>query len=183
MDSDVFFQGGSNLVRVLVVGVLAYAALIGLLRTTGPRALSKLNSFDLVVTVALGSVLATILLSKDVALLEGVVAFTVLLALQYGVTWLSVRSTTISQLVKAEPVLLLYRGEMLHRNMARARVVDAEVKAAVRSQGIASLEEVFAVVLETDGSISVMNEPGMSTPSAIEGILRQRQQDHGPSLN
>jgi uncharacterized membrane protein YcaP (DUF421 family) len=80
-------------------------------------------------------------------------------------------------------VLLLYRGEMLHRNMARARVVDAEVEAAVRSQGIASLEEVFAVVLETDGSISVMNEPGMSTPSAIEGILRQRQQDHGPSLN
>lgn len=63
-----FFNAWSDIGRVLVVGGLAYAGLVLLLRLTGKRTLSKMNAFDLVVTVALGSTLATILLSKDVAL-------------------------------------------------------------------------------------------------------------------
>ena len=69
-----------------------------------------MNAFDLVVTVALGSILATMLLSKDVALAEGIVAFAVLIGLQFLIAWLSVRSRTISGLVKAEPRLLVFQG-------------------------------------------------------------------------
>ena len=91
MDS-LFFNGWNGLLRTLVIGVFAYAALVGLLRLSGKRTLSKMNAFDLVVTVALGSTLATVLLSKDVALLEGVLAFAVLIGLQFLVTWSSVRA-------------------------------------------------------------------------------------------
>ncbi|WP_231362619.1 hypothetical protein [Thioalkalivibrio sp. ALMg9] len=66
-----FFGGWDGLLRTLVVGVLAYVALIVFLRLSGKRTLSKMNAFDLVVTVALGSTLATVLLAKDVALAEG----------------------------------------------------------------------------------------------------------------
>ncbi len=76
-----FFQNWSGLLRTVVVGVLAYVALVALLRVSGKRTLSKMNAFDFVVTVALGSTLATILLSKNVALAEGVVAFAVLISL------------------------------------------------------------------------------------------------------
>jgi uncharacterized membrane protein YcaP (DUF421 family) len=69
-----FFDSWTGMLRVVVVGTLAYAALVLLLRATGKRTLSKMNAFDLVVTVALGSTLATVLLSKDIALAEGVVA-------------------------------------------------------------------------------------------------------------
>ncbi len=86
-----FFGSWYSLLRILVVGVLAYVALIVLLRVTGKRTLSKMNAFDLVVTVALGSTLATVLLSKDVALADGVVAFALLIGLQFIITWLSVR--------------------------------------------------------------------------------------------
>ncbi len=55
----------------MVVVVLAYLALVFLLRISGKRTLSKMNAFDLVVTVALSSTLATMLLSKSVALLPG----------------------------------------------------------------------------------------------------------------
>jgi len=67
-----FFQGWQGLLRVIVCA-LAYGALVLLLHVSGKRTLSKWNAFDLVLTVALGS--ATVLLSKDVALAEGVVAF------------------------------------------------------------------------------------------------------------
>ena len=90
-----FFESWSRLGRVVVVGVLAYGALVFLLRVSGKRALSKMNAFDLIVTVALGSTFATVLLSKDVALLEGALAFALLIVLQFVLTWLSVRSKAV----------------------------------------------------------------------------------------
>ncbi len=101
-----FFNGWPNLERVLIVGALAYVGLIVLLRFSGKRTLAKMNAFDFVVTVALGSTLATVLLSKDVALAEGLAACATLIALQFIIAWLSVRSQTVSGFVKSEPSLL-----------------------------------------------------------------------------
>ncbi len=49
-----FFNYWFGILRVLVIGTLAYIALVVLLRATSKRTLSKLNAFDPVVTVALG---------------------------------------------------------------------------------------------------------------------------------
>ena len=81
-----------------------------LLRVSGKRTLTKMNAFDLVVTVALGSTLATVLLTKSVAQAEGLTAFVLLIFLQFVLTWLSVRSRAVSRLVKSEPTLLVYQG-------------------------------------------------------------------------
>lgn len=167
-----FFDGWQGLLRVAVVGVLAYAALVLLLRVTGKRALSKMNAFDFVVTIAIGSILATILLSKDVALAEGVLAFVVLLALQFLITWLSVRSAAVRGLVKSEPALLLFRGRFLDRAMKAERVTEGEVMAAARTQGVGSLEEVEAVVLETDGTFSVIPRSHGGDGSALGNVTR-----------
>jgi uncharacterized membrane protein YcaP (DUF421 family) len=98
-----FFDTWAGLGRVLLVGPLAYVALVAILRISGKRTLTKLNAFDLVVTVALGSTLATVLLSKNVALAEGVLAMALLVFLQFAITWLSVRSGGFRDLVKSEP--------------------------------------------------------------------------------
>ncbi|HLL75255.1 MAG TPA: YetF domain-containing protein [Pyrinomonadaceae bacterium] len=165
-----FFESWAGLVRVIVVGALAYAALIALLRTSGKRTLSKMNAFDFVVTVAFGSTLATVLLSKDVPLAEGVLAFALLIFLQFAITWLSVRSARVSRLVKSEPALLLRRGEFLHGAMRRERVNEEEVRSAVRNAGRGSLSEIEAVVLETDGSLSVVGRSGGDSESALADV-------------
>lgn len=149
------FNGWDMVVRTLVMGVLSYIALILLLRVSGKRTLSKMNAFDFVVTIALGSTLATVLLSKEVALAQGVAAFAVLIGLQFVVTWLAVRVHAVAQLVKSEPTLLYYREQMLHNALHRERIMEAEVLAAVRNSGQANLASVEAVVLETDGTLSV----------------------------
>jgi uncharacterized membrane protein YcaP (DUF421 family) len=164
-----FFDNWMGLARTIVVGVGAYGALIFLLRISGKRTLSKMNAFDFIVTVALGSTLATILLSKDTALVEGVLALALLIFLQFMITWLSVRSKTVSRLVKAEPRLLLYRGEFLWDAMKTERVNEGEVLQAMRSQGM-SHEEVEAVVLETDGSFSVVNRVSNEKTSVLENV-------------
>jgi uncharacterized membrane protein YcaP (DUF421 family) len=156
------FDTWFGLLRVLVVGTLAYTALVLLLRVSGKRTLAKLNAFDLIVTVALGSTLATVLLSKSVALIEGLAAFALLAGLQYLVAWLSVRSPRFSDLVKSEPTLLLHRGRFLEGAMRSQRVTRAEVLAALRSSGAVEAGQVAAVVLETDGSLSVIQNGSRS---------------------
>ncbi|MBT2685204.1 YetF domain-containing protein [Bacillus sp. ISL-37] len=149
--------------RTLIVGVLAYSALVLLLRVSGKRTLSKMNAFDLIVTVALGSTLATILLNKNVALVEGISAFFILIALQYLVAWLSIRSYGFKKLIKSDPKLIFYQGKYLKENIVKERVLEVEILQAARSSGINSMEQVEAVVLETDGRISVIKKSDSKT--------------------
>lgn len=170
----VFFNSWSGLARIAVVAPLAYLALVLLLRVSGKRTLTKMNAFDLVVTVAMGSTLATVLLSKDIALVEGVLAFAALIYLQFAITWLSVRSSTVDRLVKAEPRLVLYQGDFLQQALRDERVTEGEVLAAVRGQGITELESVAAVILETDGSFSVVTGAAQRPHSALANVTGYR---------
>lgn len=165
-----FFRDWTIVARTLLVGTLAYVAMVFLLRISGKRTLSKMNAFDFIVTVALGSSLATVLLNENVALTEGAVAFALLIGLQYVVTWSSVRAPWVRRFVTGEPQLVAHRGELLHDTLRRVRVLEDEVRAAVRSQGVARLDEVEAVVLETDGSFSVITRPDDGRPSSLEGV-------------
>ncbi|NJL83679.1 MAG: DUF421 domain-containing protein [Chloroflexaceae bacterium] len=151
-----FFESGSSLLRTLVVGSLAYAALVFLLRISGKRTLSKWNSFDLVVTVAFGSALATALLSQNTSLAQGTLAFAVLIGLQWCITWLSVRSLVFRSWIKAQPRLLLFQGQFQHKALMQERIPESEIRAALRAQGITAIEDVAAVVLESDGSFSII---------------------------
>jgi uncharacterized membrane protein YcaP (DUF421 family) len=152
------FDSWVGLGRVLLVGTLAYVVLVFLLRISGKRTLTKLNAFDLVVTVALGSTLATVLLSSSVALAEGALALGLLIFLQYAITSLSVRSPKFQALIKAEPTLLLHRGRFLEGAMKAERITHEEILAALRASGAAQVRAVAAVVLETDGTLSVIPE-------------------------
>lgn len=156
------FSDWTSLGRIVVVGTLAYAALVIFLRVSGKRTLSKLNAFDLVITVALGSTLSAVLLDKTISLSEGAVAFGLLILLQYILSAGSVRWERFEKGVKSEPTLLLHRGEFLSAAMRRERITRSELLAAVRASGAKDLEGTRAVVLENDGSLSVIRE----TPSA-----------------
>ncbi len=144
--------------RVLVIAPLAYLALLLLLRISGKRTLTKLNAFDLVVTVALGSVLATTLLSKTVSLAEGILALALLIGLQYVITWSSARSERVLNLVKSEPTLLLHNGQFLNQAMLRQRIAREDLLAVLRAHGKTDPDDVSGIVLETDGSFSVLNK-------------------------
>lgn len=171
-----FFNGWESIGRTVVAAILAYLSLILILRLSGKRTLAKMNAFDLVVTVALGSTLATIVSSRDVALAEGITALALLVALQFVVTWLSVRSGMVRRLVRAEPTMLLYRGSFLHDAMRAQRVTESEVRQAARSGGVADLAT-RVVVLETDGTFSILSAWDDAAHPSIAGILRKQAEN------
>lgn len=153
---SVFFQSWEGLARTAIVGLIGYVILILFLRISGKRTLSTMNAFDWLVTIALGSTFASMLLNKSIALAEGVLALGLLIFLQYIVAWLCTRSKVFQSLVKSEPSLLLHDGQLLHGALRTARVTEQEIRAAVRSAGVAGFDDVRAVVLETNGSFSIV---------------------------
>jgi uncharacterized membrane protein YcaP (DUF421 family) len=124
--TGMLFQGWPGLIRTVVVGILAYVSLVAFLRISGKRTLAKLNAFDLIVTVALGSTLATTLLQESVALAEGALALALLILMQYVVSALSVRSSGFAKAVRAEPALLVRNGQCCSRAMRRERITEGE---------------------------------------------------------
>jgi uncharacterized membrane protein YcaP (DUF421 family) len=171
-----FFQGWGGILRVIVVGTITYAGLVLVLRLTGKRTLSKMNAFDLIVTVALGSALASTMLSKSTPLVEGLTGLVLLVALQYAITWLSVRSEWVQGLVKAQPAILVHRGRFQRAAMRRERVTEEEVLAALRGQGADSLNDTMTVVIETDGSLSVLSgEPSGEGRSSLANVSGAEQ--------
>ena len=153
---NMLFQGWSGLARTALVGTLAYAGLVLFLRISGKRTLSKLNAFDLVVTVALGSTLATILLDENVALAEGLVAFATLIGLQWLVTWTSVRWKRFSRAVRAEPAVLVRDGAPVEAALRRERITHDELLSAVRESGGREIGQAEVVLLEGDGSLTAI---------------------------
>ena len=168
--NDVFLQSADALARSLILVVGSYVGLILILRLSGKRTLSKMNAFDLVVTVALGSTLATISLSKDTALLQGLLVLVTLILLQYVVAWLSVRSERFQHMVKATPRLLFHQGDFLESALQSERVTREEIFAAIRAQGVADLRQVTAVVLETDGTFSVLKKTDEVSRTTLEHV-------------
>lgn len=112
--------------------------------------------FDFVITVAFGSVLSTILLNSSTRLLEGLLAFALLVLFQFIITLLSVRSKSFSQMIKAEPPLLFQEEQFYRTAMKTKRVTEDQMLQSVRKQGIGTLAEVKAIVPETDGTLSII---------------------------
>ncbi len=165
-----WFDSSSDVLRVLLVGPASYLVLVLILRVSGKRTLAKLNAFDLVVTVALGSTLATIVLSKDVSWTEGVVALGMLAALQFLVAMLTSRFPPVRSVVTARPTLVLADGHLREHALREQRLTSAEVLQAIRGAGIGDVADVAAVVLESDGTLSVVPLSQAGDRSALEDV-------------
>lgn len=170
----IFFNGWESFFRTLIVTFLAYIAIVILLRVSGKRTLSKMNAFDFIVTIALGSALASVATSKNVTLADGLAVFVVLIFMQFLLTWLSVRIKILKRIITSQPSILLYKGEMIEENLKKERITIEEINSAAREKGFSDLREIDMIILETTGDITIIKE--IQNPNGtiknIKGIER-----------
>lgn len=153
--------------RISLVTLIYLVCLIIILRIFGKRTLSKMNAFDFVVTIALGSIFATLVLDASISLASGITAMLALIFYQFIISGLSVRSKKFTKTLKASPALLYYDGLYYTETLKKERVTIDELKQAVRSSGFSEINEVGAIVLETDGTLSVIEQ-------AKDGMLKNQ---------
>jgi uncharacterized membrane protein YcaP (DUF421 family) len=150
-----FFESWYNVERTVTLSVVGFAALFVMLRVSGKRTLSKLNVFDFVFVVAVGSVFASMIISKDVTLIEGVAALATLIGIQILLSELAVRFPLAERIINGSPTLLLSHGRFIHGALRKERVTEEEVRGAIRAEGVTRVEDVDAVTMENDGTLTV----------------------------
>lgn len=91
------------------------------------------------------------------------------------------RSPRFQALVKAEPSLLYFRGRFLSGALMSERASEEEILAAMRAQGIADPAAVDAVVLETDGSFSVVSGSKEAGAGSLRHVRRPADAGAGPT--
>jgi uncharacterized membrane protein YcaP (DUF421 family) len=146
-----------------------------------------MNVFDFVFIVALGSTLSSTILSSNTSLADGVTAFVSLIGLQILLSWLCVTSHRVDRIVNGEPSLLVHRGKFLNETMKRERVTKEEILAAIRNKGLATIDDIDSIVLETDGAFSIIwqkKDGESSSMSDVDGHPKyvpddQREARHG----
>lgn len=145
-----------SLVIICINAVGIYAAVIVFTRIAGKRSFSKMSSFDFAMTVAIGSILASTVLSSSVTLLEGVVGMAAVYLLQITAAFFR-RYEFFSNLIDNKPLLLMDGPTILQHNLKKARVTNDDLRAKLREANVIDLSQVRAVVYETTGDISVLH--------------------------
>lgn len=156
MENPFLFDSMTRLLDVVVSAAIVYVAVVGFVRLSGKRSTAQMNNFDWVVTVAMGSLMASGILSDSVSIADSVAAIGTLLVLQWLLTRAMIRWPVVSRTVRAAPSLLYHHDAFQSEEMNRERISRYEVLAAVRENGFADMENVQTVILEADGSISVL---------------------------
>ncbi len=175
MDSvNFFFDDWEPVLRVVVVGGLSYIFLLIFVRISGKRTLSKMNAFDFIVTITLGSAFGRILTARNVALVECIAAFLTLILLQWIVSTLRVHFKSFEHIIDSDPTLLYFDGRFISQNMKKERITESEILAKVREEGLASLNEVEAVIMESAGSLAVIYKQNNGLKQAVKNIYPEK---------
>lgn len=151
-----FEASWTSIIAICITATVIYLAVIIFTRIAGKRSFSKMSSFDFAMTVAIGSILASTILSKSISLLEGLVGLGMVYLLQIFVAILR-RSSNVEKLVDNKPLLLMDGTNILHDNLKKARVTEADLRSKLREANVLEMSQIRAVVFEPTGDISVLH--------------------------
>lgn len=135
-----------------------YGGLIVFTRLMGLRSFSKLSSYDFAMTVAIGSILASTILSDSSSLAQGLVAVAVLFLIQGTISVIRRKSKPLKSLIDNQAIILMAHGEYFCDNLKEANLTKNDVQEVLRKNGLKSKSEVFAVIMETTGDMSVIKQ-------------------------
>lgn len=152
----------ATIVRLLLSAVVIYAAVILYTRIFGLRSFSKMSSFDFAITVAIGSIIASTVVSPSPMIAEGIIGLFFLYMLQFILAWLREKLKGVDKAVDNSPTLLMRNGKMIEHNLTKTYVRHEDIYAKLRGANVTKLADVRLMILETTGDISVITsgEPG-----------------------
>lgn len=133
-----------------------YITVILLTRIFGKRSFSKMSSFDFAMTVAIGSLIASTILTSSVSLAEGMLALLAVYSLQLTAAFFR-RYALFSKAIDNRPLLLMEKSHIYHDNLKKALVTEGDIRSKLREANVTSFEHVQAVIFETTGDISVIH--------------------------
>ncbi|ARU16455.1 DUF421 domain-containing protein [Croceicoccus marinus] len=171
--TETFFSSAGHVLRSGLSAAILFVVIIVLIRLLGKRATGQMSNFDWIISVTVGSLAASGILLKEVSLADVILAITVIGVLQWSTAWLASRSVWFERLVRAKPRLLVHKGRLLEEDMRRERISRHEIFAYLRANGYVGPEEANWVVLENDGTMTVIprQDAGFDDAGLLDDVV------------
>lgn len=147
-----------NFTDILLRVSVVYLFMVAAIRLFGKKELSQLSVTDLVFILLISNAVQNAMLGPDTSLVGGVLAALCLFVLNYLLKLLMYRSKKVKSLIEGEPVMLVYKGNLIEDNMAKEKITRDELEAVVREHGVSTIDNVALAILEIDGNISVLSK-------------------------
>ncbi|MDO7867986.1 DUF421 domain-containing protein [Nocardioides jiangxiensis] len=144
-----------TVLMAIAATVVIYLALFSLVRVLGTRTLANLSTFDFACMIAVGAVVGRTAVLGRPNLLTGVVALLTLFTLQ-GVFGFARTRRGTGRLLTPRAVVIVRDGVIDLDALRRVRITQDELRLAVRRAGLPGLAAVGLVVLEQNGTLSVV---------------------------
>lgn len=154
---SIFGEGSDlSISQMTLRGVVVLCLTLAMIRLAGRRAFGQHSPFDACLTVLLGSILARCVVGASP--FWPTIATGVVLAFCHRVmAMLAIRSSVFDRWINGRPRVLARDGDLMRDEMARALVIEADLRQAVRENALSDdLGAVHAVILERNGSLSVV---------------------------
>jgi uncharacterized membrane protein YcaP (DUF421 family) len=142
----------------LVVSVLGvFSIIIAITRVFGLRTFAKMSSFDFASTIAVGSVLASVILNTDYSLLKGAVVLVSIIGFQTLFSFLVRKVDIFKELFTNKPQIIMWNGKILYDKLKKCNVGEDDLIAKLREANVHDFNEVKAAVFESTGDVSVIH--------------------------
>ena len=172
---DWIYSADDPLVRTLASCLIIFVLTIAITRIVGLRTFAKFTAYDFAITVAIGSIIASILTSST-SIAQGFIAIIGLLGLTFLFSVTQRKSSAFNALISNSPLMLMKGSDILHDNLKKARVHEDQLMAKLREANVLNFDQVVAVVLETTGDISVLHRASSNGDELEERILQGVQE-------
>lgn len=163
---------GTTFLWVSLSALLIFILVIALTRIFGLRSYTRLSTFDFAFTLAKGALIAAIVFSSDEGFLKGALILLTIYLCEWITASLRTRYSWFNKLVSNQPVLLMYKGEYLQKNISSTRISYDDINFALRQKNIRHFNEVYAIIAEPTGQISVLTGDPLTAEYLLKGVKR-----------
>lgn len=141
----------------VIRGISVYIVLLIATRLSGRRTMAQMTPFDFVLLLIIAETTQQALLGDDFSISNAVVLILTLFATDVLLAWLKSWSPRVASLLDGNPTVLISEGRIDPEAMQRARVSIEDVLESARAQqGLKTLDDIDAAVLEVSGGISII---------------------------
>ena len=145
--------------ELVIRSIVVFVVLLMLLRLTGKRQVGQLAPNDLVLLLILANAVQNSMNAGDNSLIGGLISAVTLIVLNFITSKLVLNSKKIESFVEGRPQILIKDGKLFQEALSDAGITQEELNGAMRQHGCMDVADVHLAILETNGSISLLQSP------------------------
>ena len=157
------------MLTTLTRGFILYFVIMLAIRLMGKRQIGEMQPTELVVTILISEIAAIPLDSNDIPLINSILTVFLLAGLSIITSVLTLHIPKFRTFFDGHPAIVINNGKLDQQKMKDLRLTVQDLMSAARQQGVFDISQVQYAIVETNGSVSIMQKSKYN-PVAVKDV-------------